>query len=154
MYLSKGFLSRRVRPQVYAKSSLFGQHRLRSPVFKCLFLFGRFKSSTTSLMTRHSRTSRLLVHRTAPPFSLFCLPDTGIHGFPGDLVWDNSKPPSHPRDGHMVYCTHNTITFPTWHRPYMLLFEVCVGVLLSAIVGLTPSSKQYISAWAMLSKTT
>lgn len=22
------------------------------------------------------------------------------------------------------YCTHNSILFPTWHRPYLVLYEV------------------------------
>ncbi|KAK3690182.1 tyrosinase [Podospora appendiculata] len=47
----------------------------------------------------------------------------GIHGYPGDLAWDDSAPPAHQRGSKMIYCTHNLITFPTWHRPYMLLFE-------------------------------
>ncbi|KAK3320228.1 hypothetical protein B0T19DRAFT_479192 [Cercophora scortea] len=47
----------------------------------------------------------------------------GIHGYPGDLAWNNSAPPDHQRGNKMIYCTHNLITFPTWHRPYMALFE-------------------------------
>lgn len=51
----------------------------------------------------------------------------GIHGYPGNTVWDGSDFPEHERDDlfgkHMLYCTHNLVTFPTWHRPYMLLFE-------------------------------
>lgn len=57
----------------------------------------------------------------------------GIHGYP-ETSWDGADPP--PQDhkpGTDVdpganpfggYCEHNTIAFPTWHRPYMLLFEV------------------------------
>ncbi|KAF4337286.1 hypothetical protein FBEOM_8875 [Fusarium beomiforme] len=56
----------------------------------------------------------------------------GIHGYPMQS-WDGAEPP--PRDPvdpdslppganpYPGYCQHNTITFPTWHRPYMLLFE-------------------------------
>ncbi|KAF7341393.1 Di-copper centre-containing protein [Mycena venus] len=44
----------------------------------------------------------------------------GIHGMP-HITWDD---PLHaepvPSRG---YCPHNLVTFPTWHRPYMLLFE-------------------------------
>lgn len=59
----------------------------------------------------------------------------GIHGYP-ETSWDGAEPP--PKDhtpGKDVdpgknpfggYCEHNTIAFPTWHRPYMLLFEVSV----------------------------
>ncbi|KAM6534644.1 hypothetical protein FALCPG4_004271 [Fusarium falciforme] len=58
----------------------------------------------------------------------------GIHGYPEtswdgapdppkDPVWD---PPESQPDGanpYGGYCHHNTIAFPTWHRPYMLLYE-------------------------------
>ncbi|EFY96910.2 tyrosinase [Metarhizium robertsii ARSEF 23] len=39
----------------------------------------------------------------------------GIHGYPV-VPWDHSGQ-------HGFYCTHGSITFPTWHRPYMLLYE-------------------------------
>ncbi|KAK1565881.1 uncharacterized protein LY79DRAFT_573199 [Colletotrichum navitas] len=51
----------------------------------------------------------------------------GIHGYPGSVRWDNSAGPTHlSKDNkeHFIYCTHNLLTFPTWHRPYMALFEV------------------------------
>jgi hypothetical protein len=41
---------------------------------------------------------------------------TGIHGFP-KVKWDNVEDAG-------LYYPHNTFTFPTWHRPYMLLYEV------------------------------
>ncbi|KAM0421046.1 hypothetical protein ACHAPT_011117 [Fusarium lateritium] len=58
----------------------------------------------------------------------------GIHGYPEtswdgapdppkDPVWD---PPESQPDGanpYGGYCHHNSIAFPTWHRPYMLLYE-------------------------------
>ncbi|KAB8076141.1 common central domain of tyrosinase-domain-containing protein [Aspergillus leporis] len=40
---------------------------------------------------------------------------TGIHGFP-KVKWDNVEDAG-------LYYPHNTFTFPTWHRPYMLLYE-------------------------------
>lgn len=40
----------------------------------------------------------------------------GIHGYPV-VPWDHAGQ-------HGFYCTHGSITFPTWHRPYMLLYEV------------------------------
>ncbi|KAI5862472.1 common central domain of tyrosinase-domain-containing protein [Durotheca rogersii] len=53
----------------------------------------------------------------------------GIHGYP-ETDWDGADPPPHekpdPKPGdnpYGGYCQHNTITFPTWHRPYLLLFE-------------------------------
>lgn len=45
----------------------------------------------------------------------------GIHGQP--LVpWDENTKPVTPGLG---YCTHDSILFPSWHRPYLLLVEVC-----------------------------
>ncbi|KAH1293571.1 prephenate dehydrogenase (NADP(+)) [Aspergillus fumigatus] len=43
----------------------------------------------------------------------------GIHHFPL-ITWDEEEPPVPNKPG---YCVHNNVTFPTWHRPYMLLFE-------------------------------
>jgi tyrosinase len=46
----------------------------------------------------------------------------GIHGLP--LVpWDERSTSKTPRSIN-GYCTHNSILFPGWHRPYLLLFEV------------------------------
>ena len=56
----------------------------------------------------------------------------GIHSYP-ETPWDlagapkqdppvNPPPPGWQPFGG--YCHHNTIAFPTWHRPYMLLYEV------------------------------
>ena len=42
----------------------------------------------------------------------------GIHGQPA-ASWDGAAADSSAR----WYCNHNLTTFPTWHRPYMLLFE-------------------------------
>ncbi|KAG8919124.1 hypothetical protein FRC02_001863 [Tulasnella sp. 418] len=41
----------------------------------------------------------------------------GVHGLPAK-VWNNAKPPA-----GSWYCHHGVATFPTWHRPYMALFE-------------------------------
>ncbi|KAI1105912.1 Di-copper centre-containing protein [Jackrogersella minutella] len=44
----------------------------------------------------------------------------GIHGKPF-VSWDEpGKKPALPEKG---YCTHNSVLFATWHRPYLLLFE-------------------------------
>jgi tyrosinase len=37
-------------------------------------------------------------------------------------VWDGALPVSSLAGPG--YCNHNLVTFPTWHRPYMLLYEV------------------------------
>ena len=42
----------------------------------------------------------------------------GIHGRPF-IAWDNVQ-----GSFQAGYCTHSSILFPSWHRPYMALFEV------------------------------
>ncbi|KAF4988852.1 hypothetical protein FGRMN_9526, partial [Fusarium graminum] len=55
----------------------------------------------------------------------------GIHGYP-EVAWDGAPAPRHAPDTETKrpgdqpfggYCNHNSLSFPTWHRPYMLLFE-------------------------------
>ena len=42
----------------------------------------------------------------------------GIHGMPYE-PWGGSQ------EGYQEgYCAHGTVLFPTWHRPYIALFEV------------------------------
>jgi tyrosinase len=43
----------------------------------------------------------------------------GIHGLPY-TVWDESFGDTFAWGG---YCTHGSVLFPTWHRPYVLLYE-------------------------------
>ncbi|KAM7189074.1 Di-copper centre-containing protein [Naviculisporaceae sp. PSN 640] len=59
-----------------------------------------------------------------------------IHGYPGNLIWDNSEPPTFDRNklGHYIYCTHNLVTFPTWHRPYMALFEQTLWQMMGEVI--------------------
>jgi tyrosinase len=45
----------------------------------------------------------------------------GIHGYPYQ-PWDEANYTA--AAGSAGYCTHNSILFPCWHRPYMLLYEV------------------------------
>ncbi|KAM0228209.1 hypothetical protein ACHAP5_012004 [Fusarium lateritium] len=56
----------------------------------------------------------------------------GIHGYP-ENTWDGAPEPradpENPKAGDQPfggYCNHNGLNFPTWHRPYMALFEQCV----------------------------
>ncbi len=49
---------------------------------------------------------------------------TGIHGKPF-IAWD--EPPEKGANAGKGYCTHNSILFSTWHRPYLLLFEVSLS---------------------------
>ena len=54
----------------------------------------------------------------------------GIHSAP--LVpWDGEGRPD-PEPVPPGFCSHNIITFPTWHRPYMLLYEVGLQLLRSS----------------------
>jgi hypothetical protein len=43
----------------------------------------------------------------------------GIHGRPYK-GWDNVNGPNTDTG----YCTHDSVLFPSWHRPYLALFEV------------------------------
>ncbi|KAJ7022230.1 photo-regulated tyrosinase [Mycena alexandri] len=45
-----------------------------------------------------------------------------IHGYPF-MSWNNSGATVNDDAVFWGYCTHGTILFPTWHRPYMALFE-------------------------------
>lgn len=64
----------------------------------------------------------------------------GIHGFP-ETTWDDVPIPEQTEEGPFRiqqkpddkttnlpkppgYCHHNDTSFPIWHRPYLLLFEV------------------------------
>ena len=51
----------------------------------------------------------------------------GIHGLPY-AQWQGSGG-TDPVSGSQFggYCTHGTVLFPTWHRPYVALYEVNVA---------------------------
>jgi len=51
--------------------------------------------------------------------SLICL--EGIHGIP-HKTWAGVGPT--PGNEATGYCTHSSILFLTWHRPYLVLYEV------------------------------
>ena len=55
-------------------------------------------------------------HRT----HLTCLIVLGIHGYPF-LPWQ--YPPEATVNPGQGYCTHQSLLFTTWHRPYLLLLE-------------------------------
>jgi tyrosinase len=58
----------------------------------------------------------------------------GIHGFPV-VPWDGVP--------GGFYCSHNRITFPTWHRPYMLLYEQRIyETMLEVISDTVPPADQ------------
>ena len=55
------------------------------------------------------------------PLSYFQI--AGIHGHPY-YAWDGVL--GYRQAG---YCTHGSILFPSWHRPYMALFEVFANAI-------------------------
>ena len=66
----------------------------------------------------------------------------GIHGLPNQ-PWDNvtGDPPFDPTSGQWGgYCTHGSVVFPTWHRPYVMLYEVRFTSFFDHVLPLT---KQY-----------
>ncbi|KAI8159639.1 hypothetical protein K4K49_007537 [Colletotrichum sp. SAR 10_70] len=63
----------------------------------------------------------------------------GIHGKPY-IAWDED-----PQDGKTDlegYCTHNSILFSTWHRPYMLLWEQVIYELMKEEAEKFPASER------------
>ena len=51
--------------------------------------------------------------------SSLTIPLVGIHGYP-NTAWDGVT----GNGGGVGFCTHGSILFPVWHRPYLALFEV------------------------------
>lgn len=47
----------------------------------------------------------------------------GIHSAPW-CKWDDVDQPPEQPNRIPGYCVHNNYTFPTWHRVYMMLYEV------------------------------
>ncbi|KAJ5047353.1 uncharacterized protein L3040_003180 [Drepanopeziza brunnea f. sp. 'multigermtubi'] len=60
----------------------------------------------------------------------------GIHGRPY-IKWGNAE------QGHNApltgYCTHGSVLFLPWHRPYLALFEELIGALIQDIVKAYPA---------------
>ncbi|KAL7936597.1 hypothetical protein V8C35DRAFT_295919 [Trichoderma chlorosporum] len=57
----------------------------------------------------------------------------GIHSSP-ETPWDEDR--KHENGpGQYIYCSHNTIGFPTWHRIYMLLFEQRIWEIMTEIIN-------------------
>ncbi|CCL99469.1 uncharacterized protein FIBRA_01487 [Fibroporia radiculosa] len=50
----------------------------------------------------------------------------GIHGLPYVRWGDSGGPNPDPDSEFGGYCTHGSVLFPTWHRPYVALFEQAV----------------------------
>ncbi|TFK38852.1 tyrosinase [Crucibulum laeve] len=60
----------------------------------------------------------------------------GIHGLPY-IPWDGSTgaKPFDPNQQWGGYCTHGSVLFPTWHRPYMMLYEQILNQRAQAIAA-------------------
>ncbi|KAI1320248.1 Di-copper centre-containing protein [Xylariaceae sp. FL0255] len=67
------------------------------------------------------------------PFSWFQI--TGIHGAPGQ-TWGNVD--AIPGNDGIGYCHHVSILFPTWHRPYVALYEQTMYNIVQFIASLYP----------------
>ncbi|KAF2152857.1 Di-copper centre-containing protein [Myriangium duriaei CBS 260.36] len=67
----------------------------------------------------------------------------GIHGEP-NIPWDGAV----GNGGGSGYCTHSSVLFPTWHRPYMALFEQIVWNKTQTIAQQYPAAvrNNYIAA--------
>lgn len=59
---------------------------------------------------------------TEDPLSYYRV--AGIHGNP-DVSWDGVANPPGTTGRSSWWCAHNKETFASWHRPYLVLFEVC-----------------------------
>ncbi|KAI0817947.1 hypothetical protein GGR55DRAFT_685409 [Xylaria sp. FL0064] len=67
------------------------------------------------------------------PFSWYQI--AAIHGAPG-LTWGNVAPL--PGNDNIGYCHHVSILFPTWHRPYLVLYEQTMYNIIQFIASLWP----------------
>ncbi|KAF3061355.1 Tyrosinase [Daldinia childiae] len=64
---------------------------------------------------------------------------TGIHGAPA-LTWADVDPT--PGNEHSGYCTHVSILFPPWHRPYLALYEQVLYNIVQFIASFYPPELQ------------
>jgi hypothetical protein len=66
---------------------------------------------------------------------------SGIHGVPFESWNGVGAAPGANQSG---YCTHSSVLFPMWHRPYLVLFEVCSLKQPVLLVLTRENSKNYI----------
>ncbi|KAK0712469.1 common central domain of tyrosinase-domain-containing protein [Lasiosphaeria miniovina] len=63
----------------------------------------------------------------------------GIHGMPYK-PWDEDTKPATPNEG---YCTHDSLLFPCWHRPYMMLFEAMLHeIMIKELIPQLPKDER------------
>ena len=58
----------------------------------------------------------------------------GIHGAPY-IAWDGVGPEKPTEQAG--YCTHGSVLFPTWHRPYVALYEASIRTGPALVLSLT-----------------
>ncbi|KAK4034166.1 DNA-directed RNA polymerase I subunit RPA2 [Parachaetomium inaequale] len=73
----------------------------------------------------------------ASPMSYYGL--AGIHGMPHQ-TWGGVKPVA--GNENTGYCAHSSVLFPTWHRPYMALYEQALRDLILMIATFWPESER------------
>jgi hypothetical protein len=66
---------------------------------------------------------------------------SGIHGVPFE-PWSGVE--AAPGANQSGYCTHSSVLFPMWHRPYLVLFEACSSKQEVLLVLTRTNSKNYI----------
>lgn len=67
----------------------------------------------------------------------------GIHGRPF-VPWDDVSFTPGQSGG---YCTHEVVLFPTWHRPYLALYEqILYGIVQKIANGMTADKATYVAA--------
>lgn len=65
----------------------------------------------------------------------------GIHGRPF-VAWDGVN-----LQRNAGYCTHEIVLFPTWHRPYLALYEqVLYGLVQKVANEMTADKARYVAA--------
>ena len=85
------------------------------------FIFWVFKLFTSSMKNPISHSTGSQVSDDMFSVTHFLLTYSGIHGRPY-REWGNATGTNNTR--WQGYCTHTSILFAPWHRPYVSLFEV------------------------------
>ncbi|KAI3326155.1 Di-copper centre-containing protein [Xylariaceae sp. AK1471] len=63
----------------------------------------------------------------------------GIHGYPF-VPWAEDTDAVTTNEG---YCTHDSVLFPSWHRPYMILYEQALfGIMKDEVIPKLPKGRQ------------
>ncbi|KAH6853853.1 hypothetical protein B0I37DRAFT_440944 [Chaetomium sp. MPI-CAGE-AT-0009] len=73
----------------------------------------------------------------ASPMSYYGL--AGIHGMPHQS-WGGVEPIT--GNENTGYCAHSSVLFPTWHRPYMALYEQALHELIQMIATFWPDDER------------